>query len=111
MTDSCLEPQTYHKVRVLGLSSIICLQDDVDDRQLRHRDHQMKSGNESDDGFVTRNLKELYGVSFRPFGAILASKTTLMAVFSDTATSESKSEPGFVISSQFYLLGTIFKPF
>ena len=86
-------------------------QDEVDDRQLRHRDHQMKSGSESDDGFVIRTPKVLYGVSFRPFGAIFTSKKTLMTVCSDTAKSESKSEPGFVISSPNYLLDLIFRPF
>ena len=37
--------------------------------------------------------------------------STLMAVCSDTAKSESKSEPGFVISSPEYLLDPIFGPF
>ena len=71
----------------------------------------MKSGTKTDDGFVIRTPKVLYGVSFRPFGAIFASKTTLMAVCSDTAAAESKSEPGFVISSPDYMLYPIFRPF
>ena len=71
----------------------------------------MKSGSECDDGFVIRTPKVLYGVSFRPFGPIFASKTTLMTVCSVTAVSESKSEAGFVISSPDYMLYPIFGPF
>ena len=71
----------------------------------------MKSGSESDDGFVIRTPKVLFGVSFRPFGTIFASKTTLMTVCSDTTTSERKSEAGFVISSPYYMLYPIFRPF
>ena len=66
--------------------SHIRLQDDVDDRQLRHRDHQMKSGTKTDDGFVIRTPNLLHGASFRQFGAIFAPKTTLMTINSDTAT-------------------------
>ena len=50
-------------------------------------------------------------VKFRPFGPIFASKTTLMAVCSDTAKSELKSEPGFVITSPDYMLYPIYKAF
>ena len=71
----------------------------------------MKSGSESDDGFVIRTPNLLQGASFRPFGPIFASKTTLMAVCSDTATSERKTEPGFVISSPDYMIYPIFRPF
>ena len=59
----------------------------------------MKSGSEYDAGFVIRTPTVPYGVSFRTFGVSFTSKTTLITVCSDTAKSESKSEPGFVIST------------
>ena len=71
----------------------------------------MRSGSETDDGFVIGTPKVLNGVSYMPCGAIFASKTTLMTVCSDTASSGSKSEPGFVISSPVYMLYPIFRPF
>ena len=61
------------------------VQDDIDDGLLRRR---MKSETKTGDGFVIRTPTLLYGVSFRPFGAIFASKTTLMSVSSDTTTTE-----------------------
>ena len=49
MTDSCSEPQNYCRVRVLGHLEPFYLQEDIDDRQLRHRDHQVESGSDTDD--------------------------------------------------------------
>ena len=71
----------------------------------------MESGSESDDGFVIRTLNLLQGVSFRTFGVIFASKTTLMTVCCDTAKLVRKSEAGFEISSLDYMLYLIFSPF
>ena len=83
--------------------SHIFLQDDIGDRQLRHRDHRMKSGSDTEYVYVLRTPTPLYGMIFSPFGAIFTSKKTLMTVSSDTATSEVESNAGFVISMPDYL--------